>query len=95
MIGLGGPSTLFGMKVCINPFPQMEPVLQLSPDFPWCTPKFRADMNAKLLALFGKREVAYLLTNEQAMFVSGRMMREIDRMIERTIMGDYTSNRIG
>lgn len=86
---------LFGLKMYISPLPQRAPVLQLSPDFLWCTPAFRADMNAKLLALFGEREVAYLLTKEQAMFVSRGMAREIDRMIESTIMGGYTSNRIG
>jgi hypothetical protein len=58
-VPLGG---LFGgIPVVENRHIQPVPVLQLSPNFKWCSEEFRAETNAWLLDLFGTKEVAYLV----------------------------------
>jgi hypothetical protein len=52
--------TFFGIKILPSEHVQPVPVLQLHPDFPWCTPEFRAKTNAWLLERFGTMEVAYM-----------------------------------
>lgn len=44
--------------------PAFVPVLQLHPDFEWCSDEFRAQMNAWLLQRFGTQMVAWHVGGE-------------------------------
>lgn len=59
-------ATLFGMKVIVSPVIQPVPVLQISPDFKWCSDEFRAKHNAWLLERFGTKDVVYVMNGDTA-----------------------------
>lgn len=58
---LGRPETFMGIRVIPSHFVQPVPKIQLSPDFEWCTPEFRAETNRWFLERFGTKEVAYMV----------------------------------
>jgi hypothetical protein len=67
-------NSVFGaIKFVESPFVQPVPVLQLHPDFPWCTPEFRAKTNAWLLERFGMQEVAYMFQSGTFGVNNGRL----------------------
>ena len=53
-------NTLLGLNIIESPHVQPVPVLQLRPQFVWCSDEFRAEMNAWLLEMFGTKEVMYV-----------------------------------
>lgn len=54
-------NTLAGYKVFPSAAVKTVPNLQISPDFKYCSEKFRAEWNAWALERFGSHEVAYLM----------------------------------
>jgi hypothetical protein len=54
-------STLFGVRVVESRFLEDRPVLQLDPEFKWCSDEFRAKQNKWLLDMFGTQSTAYLI----------------------------------
>ena len=59
--------------------PRFTPVLQLHPNCDpygqWCTPQFRAFINARLLDLFGEQQYAYCIGD--TVFVHPDAYREL------------------
>jgi hypothetical protein len=54
-------NTIMGYKVFPSAAVKPVPNLQISPDFKYCSDKFRAEWNAWALERFGSTEVAYLM----------------------------------
>jgi hypothetical protein len=86
------PQSFMGFKLIASPFvPDEIPAIQMHPDCDphglWCTPAFRADTNRWLLERFGTKQVAYVLSREQMITMSDRMMRrlEADLDLERVL----------
>lgn len=74
--------TLYGVRVHVSPLAR-RPVLQLSPDFEWCSPEFRAKQNAWLLQMFGERDMVVSLPDGSVM-ISPEMHRALRRESERS-----------
>jgi len=54
-----GNLSLFGISVTESRFIPRVPVLQVDPNFKWCTEEARADMNAWLVERFGYKTTIY------------------------------------
>lgn len=63
-------AALFDMQIIVSPLIKPVPVLQVSPDFQFCSDEFRRDMNAWLLEIFGEKEVCFLINGGSAVLVS-------------------------
>lgn len=87
--------TLFGLRVITSDLvPDEVPKIQvrdikLSDGTSILTPEFRADLNAWLLARFGKKQVAYVLGDGQAIAMSARMKARIEREMQRAMFNGY------
>jgi hypothetical protein len=73
--------TIFGHRVRIVPREAMPPVLQISHDFPHCSPAFRAEWNAWALERFGRDERLFLFQYGPAKFAC--MTEEMHRALIR------------
>lgn len=51
--------TFYGMKILQSPLVTPVPVVQISPDFKWCSDELRCNLNAWLLETLGTKEVIY------------------------------------
>lgn len=65
--------SLFGMRVIEDRHGITRvPVLQMDPEFKWCSEAFRAETNRWLLDLFGHKEVAYIIDSSALGFGGGQ-----------------------
>lgn len=51
-----------GVRVIESPLISPVPKIQISPQFQWCTPEFRAEYDKWLLDRFGTKQVAYMFS---------------------------------
>lgn len=52
-----------GLKIIEHPFlSRTVPKIQISANFTWCTPEFRAEYNEWLRSRFGEVQVGYMLS---------------------------------
>jgi len=73
--------TLYGVRIRVSPLAR-RPVLQLSPDFKWCSPEFRAKQNEWLLQMFGERDTVIPLP-DGSIVISPEMHMALRREVEK------------
>lgn len=88
--------TYMGFKIVASPFvPDSVAAVQMDPDCDpqglWCTPALRAETDRWLLERFGTKQVAYVLSNQQMIAMSDRMLRRMEADIDRLI---YRGSRL-
>lgn len=71
-----------GMRIVVSPLLGPRPVLQIDPNFKWCTDEYRAKHNAWLLERFGMTEDAIIRSGD-TVFVSRQAAEKLRQIAGR------------